>query len=650
MNEKDRKVLIEKILNVDNDAKGSRVAATIFIKKSTKQEASFFIDYLESSDILIRKVARQIVGQKGITEALEQLTNEFYNITDNMTFLPDEDIEENEFFANLIELMESIFLICKSENIKNDILLTKIDEIFKRTKSEDLRFSLIKLLGVLGDRIDLFLKIYPDLTTKERRALYYIYSFIKDPKKSKIYELGISDKENFDFAMTNALLSNEGQDIINDHLLTFSDSEKRLILSKLLEGKYPNFQDTLILLLNVDNKYVVELAAENLKKSIKLPFPLEKFKDIINTGYSPELVKNGLKLINNFVKKNVEELYLEALNKQALFTNKLIIIEMLFNKLKTEKKITEKFSGLIKQPLLDYFTNYKQDKDDFLISILKILPLLKFSNSLTYKTIKQNIITFAKQFEDQITKVLKNNINESLTRINSLIGKVEKTEKKIGDITVLFDLPPDSLDIERFEKLKQQLEELEFLDDVFIENFTKFLNKTHDAFMDDWKIRAYVLKLLGTYGEPSIIPKLKAITKNEKSLGARVSAENALDNIKARYDVQDETILIIIPLFYIKKLIKDFFTLKGFKLIDIIELEDLADVTSKNISHVFVSDVYIKDNRIKQIVELLPDEEFRLIITTPKPDEIEYTNETIKIEFLKIPFKPENLNVFLTEE
>ncbi len=103
-------------------------------------------------------------------------------------------------------------------------------------------------------------------------------------------------------------------------------------------------------------------------------------------------------------------------------------------------------------------------------------------------------------------------------------------------------------------------------------------------------------------------------------------------------------------MFYIKKLIKDFFTLKGFKLIDIIELEDLADVTSKNISHVFVSDVYIKDNRIKQIVELLPDEEFRLIITTPKPDEIEYTNEKIKIEFLKIPFKPENLNVFLTEE
>ena len=649
MNEKERKELIEKILSVDRDVKSSKVASTIFIKRATKQEALFFMDYLNNSDTLIKKIARQIIGQKGITEALEQLTTEFYEITDGMTFLPDEEIEENVFFANLIELIETIFLIYRSEDLKNDILLSKIDEIFKRTKNEDLRFSLIKLLGVLGDRFELFMELYQDFTTKEKRALYFIYSFIDDPRKSKIYELGLSDKENFNFVISNALLTKEGREIVNDRLVNLSDSEQRSVLTKLLDGKYTDFQDTLILLLNVDNKHIIELAAENLKQSIKLPFPIEKFKDIVNTGYSPDLIKNGLKLINNFVKKHVEEIYLEALNQQSLFTNKIIIIETLFNKLKVEKKITEDFSKLIKQPLLGYFTNYKQDKDDFLISILKIMPMMNFSNSATYKSLRKEIISFAKQNEDRITTVLKNNMNEAITRINALIAKVEKTEKKIGDITILFDLPTDSIDVERFDKLKLQLEELEFLDDVFIKDFTAYLNKIHDAFLDDWKIRATVLKLLGAYGEPSIIKKLKEIVKTEKSLGARVSAENAIENIKTRYGVEDEAVIIIVPLFYINKLLNDFFEKKHIKTINIKEIEELADVTSKNISNVFISDVFIKDNRIEQIIELLPEDNMKIIIVTAKPEESKYENSSFNIDYLKIPFKPENLEPLIAE-
>jgi len=643
MDEHEKKTFIEKILNVAKDAKASRVATKIFINRATREEALFFIDYLESSDILIRKVARQIIGQMGLTEALDKLIGEFYQITEGMTFLPDEEIKDNLFFINLSELLETIFLIYKSQTHKNEELLKKIDEIFIRTKSEDLRFSLIKLLGILGDRIDLFLKLYSDFTIKEKRALYYIYSFINEPRKSKIYELGLSDKDNFEFAISNALLSPEGQQVVNSNLLKLTDSERRVVLTKLLEGKYPNFQETLITLLNVDNKYIIELAAENLKKSMKLPFPIKKFKEIINTGYSPDLIKNGLKLINNFVKKNVAEIYLEALNKQALFTNKIIILEALFNKLKLDKKITEKFSNMIKQPLLDYFTNYKQDKDEFLISILKLLHMLKFSNSVTYKKIRKDIIAFAKHNEDKITKVLKNNINESITRINTLIARVEKTEKKIGDITVLFDLPPDSIDIERFEKLKIQLEELEFFDDEFILEFTEFLNKIHDSAKDDWKKRATVIKLLGSYGAPSIIRKLKLIIKNETSLGVRVSAENALDNIKSRYEVEDETVLLLIPLFYINKLLNDFFSNKGFKIIDIKEIEQLAHITSKNISHVFVSDSFIKEKTIDHILELLPEEEHKLIITTAKPEQLNYTNDNYKFEILKLPFKSDKL-------
>ncbi len=648
MEEKDKRALINKILNVNKDAKGSRIATTIFIKKATKQEAMLFIDYLDSTDILLKKIARQIIGQKGISEAIEKLVRDFYEITDGITFLPDEEIQDKTFFPNLIELIETIFLIYKAEEKKDGTLLSKIDEIFKKTKNEDLRFSLIKLLGVLGDRIELFLKLYQDLTTKEKRALYYIYSFIDDPLKSKIYEFGMLDKENFEFVISNALLSKEGQIVVNQHLPNLSDSEQKSVLTKLLEDKFPDFQNTLIELMNVENKYIIELAAENLKKSIKLPFPIEQFKKIINTGYSPDLIKNGLKLINTFVKKNVEELYLEALNAQALFTNKVIIVETLFNKLKTEKKITENFSELIKQPLLSYFTNYKQDKDEFLISILKILPLLNFSNSVTYKTIKKNVITFAKQYEEQLSKVLKNNLNESLTRINALISRVERTEKKIGDITVLFDLPPESIDIVRFEKLKKQLEELDFFDDVFLKNFTTFLNKVHDASMDDWKIREAVLKLLGSYGTPIVIQKLKIIIEKEKSLGARVSAEDALKNIKSRYEIEEESVLIIVPLFYINKLLRDFFSEKGFNIINIEAIEQLADITNKNISHVLISDVYIKDNNIEQILDLLPDEDLKIIITSPKPEEIKYTKDGFKIEYLKIPFKPENLEPFIT--
>ncbi len=650
MNEKDKQAIIAKIMNFENDPKGSRVAVTIFINRGNKEEGKYFLQYLESGDQIKRKIARQIVGNLGILEALEVLIKEFMEITAGMTFLPDEEIKEKVFFANLIEIIETVFLIYKSTGKKNDDLLAKIDEIFIRTKSEDLRFSLIKLLGVLGDRLQLFLKLYPDLTIKERRALYYVYSFIDHPGKAKIYELGLGDRDNFEFAVSNALMSAEGKDIIKQKLMDLSVTDQQVVLTKLLDNKYPDFQDALTKLLEIENKYIVELAADNLKNSIKLPFPLERFKSILNTGYSPYMVESGIKLINHFVKKNVENIYLEALNTQKIYKNKIIILESLFNKLKSEKKITEKFSQKIIQPFMDYFQNYNPKKDEFLISILKILPLLVFSKSITYKNIRRHIVNFGKQNERQLTKVLRNNLNESITRINALISRIEKGEEKIGNITVLFDLPPESIDINRFDKLKLQLQDLDYFEEKFIENLTSFLMKIHDMPKQDWKIRAAVLKIMGDYANGTIVPRLKEIVKTETSLGVRVSAEDALKKIIERYDIEEESVLILIPIFYINKLVTEYFTAKGFQIINVKDIDQLTELNSKNISYVFISDVFIKDDQMDQILDMIPEmeEDPQIIITTPKPDEIQYKADGIELTLLKIPFKPENLDSLLS--
>ncbi len=43
MEEKEKKELLTKILNVDSDPKMARVASTVFINKSDKEEAAVFL-------------------------------------------------------------------------------------------------------------------------------------------------------------------------------------------------------------------------------------------------------------------------------------------------------------------------------------------------------------------------------------------------------------------------------------------------------------------------------------------------------------------------------------------------------------------------------------------------------------------------------
>ena len=140
MEEKERKELIHKITNADNDPKNARVAMTVFINKADDEEAKLFLKYLDHGDPAVKKIARSILGQKAIVEACDPLILEFLAVVNNLTFMPDEEYKENYYYVNLSEILETIFNIVKTNPYQNDAFYSRLVEIFKKTKNEDLRF------------------------------------------------------------------------------------------------------------------------------------------------------------------------------------------------------------------------------------------------------------------------------------------------------------------------------------------------------------------------------------------------------------------------------------------------------------------------------------------------------------------------------
>jgi hypothetical protein len=248
MEEKEKKELIAKILNADNDPKISRVAVTVFINKATPQEAGYFLDFLHHHHPAVKKIARFIVGQKSIVEALKPLLQEFYNVVGTLNFMPDEEYKESHYYPNLIEILETIFNICRKKCIQDKDFYTKVVQIFKNTRNEDLRFTLIKLLGLMGGQFDYFLEIYDDMTEKERRALYYVYTIVEEPKRLQVYKKGLEDDRNFEYVISNMLSFEQGRLALGETLLSLGNLKKQTVLKKLLQtkGKYPEFNKVLI--------------------------------------------------------------------------------------------------------------------------------------------------------------------------------------------------------------------------------------------------------------------------------------------------------------------------------------------------------------------------------------------------------------------
>lgn len=644
MEEKEKKELINKILGVDNDLKVARVASTVFMNKATKEEAAYFLGYLDHNSPAVKKIVRSILGQMGVTQAFPLLIGEFYTAVKTLTFMPDAEYKEAYFYTNLIEILETLFNLVRLEKLADESFYNRVSEIFKRTKSEDLRFSMIKLLGIMGDQIDYFLQIYDDMTEKERRALYYVYTFSLDPRRLAFYKKGMEDEKNFEYVVSNLLSFEEGRKFLANELLTLGSYNKQTVLKKLQEGRYPEFNDTLIKLLGDKNKFLVELSIENLKNNISSDFSMEPFQKIVETGYSPDAIAGALEIIAFFVKTHPENIYLDGLERQPSHRNKTVILDFFIEQLKSGIPLNEDLTEKVVPKLLVYFENHAKEKEELYLSIFKIIPSLLYNQSGKLRHIKKTVINFMKTFEKRLPVPFKNNVSEFLVKINHMIGRFEESEQKLKNIHILFDIDPQKIDHDRMIKLKDQLKDFDSLDTHTLERLINFLVTMYDVVKVDWKIKAVAIELLGDYGNLSVIPRLKDTIEKESSLAVKVSAQKAVSKIEERHASSIQYVLIVEPLFYLQKKLCEYFNARAFRTTCLKEVEKFESLNQVPFRFLVISETLFNDTFTQLVFDYLDEHlDAILVIVTANPEEMEAFKDIPNVRFLKKPFNDENL-------
>lgn len=646
MDAKEKKELIDKILGVDNDAKSARVAATVFINKALPEDAKFFIDYLDHHSPAVKKVVRHVLGQVGVVEACDSLVKEFDEVVGKMTFLPDAELKEQEFYLNLIDILETIFAIMRNGGCGSPEFIDRLDTVFKKTKNEDLRFAMIKLLGLGGGRLDYFLQIFDDLTEKERRGLYFVYTVVPDPKRLDVYRRGLSDERNFDYVVTNMLTFDEGRACLSEELLSLGNYNKQAVLKKLRDNKCPDFNDVLLKLLGDKNKFLVEMSIEILKNNITSEQELGPFIKMVESGYSPEGINGALEIIAHCSKKaSPVDIYLSGLEKQPSNKNKNIILEFFIEQFKGNLKPTEELTEKVLPKLLVYFDSYGKDKEDLYLSIFKIIPSLRYPNSGLLRNIKHKIVAFKKEYESRLAGPFKNNMGEFLVKINQLVGRFDEAESKKKNVSILFDIDPIKIDHPRMMKLKDQLDNLD-MDDTMHQKLVDFLVAAFDNTRVDWRVRSEAVQLLGDYGGPAQIARLQEAGETESSLAIKVNAQKAAQKIEERCEAQIQNVLIVDPLPYVQKKLSELFKARAYKVFVLPNTESFARVAEAPFRFLAVSDALMENESFTQQVFDYLDENFEtiLIIITAKPDLLEQFEGIPNIRFLKKPFNDELLD------
>jgi len=592
----------------------------------------------------VKKMARSIVGNMGVGEAFPLLIKEFYGTVESMTFIPEAEYKESYFYTNLIEILETIFNLARNETLTDNVFYQRIVDIFKKTKNEDLRFSLIKLLGYMGDQIDYFLEIYDDLTEKERRALYYVYTFGTNHHRLDIYKKGLGDEKNFEYVISNLLSFPEGRVFLSNEMVALSSYNKQTVLKKLLEGKFPEFNEVLIKILQDKNKFLVELAIDILKNNISSDFSMEPFKQIVETGYSPEAIEGALEIIDHFIKNQPEDIYLQGLDRQPSHKNKTVILDFLIGKLKGGIPLTEELTEKVVPKLLVYFDNHAKEKEELFLSIFKIIPTLRYGNSTGLKNIKKTVVQFMKTFDKRLSGPFRNNLGEFLVKVNHMIGRFEESEQKLKTIQNLFEIDPQKIDHDRLVKLKDQLKELDTLDDQTLGRLIEFLVTMYDVSKINWKIKALAIELLGDFGNLSVIPKLKEAAEKETSLAVKVNAQKAVNKLEERYAAAIQYVLIIEPLFYLQKKLCSFFSSKAFRVNCLKEIERFEEISKVPFRFLVISEALFNDEFTQTIFDYLDENlDAILIIVTARPEDMEAFNDIPNVRFLKKPFNDESL-------
>jgi hypothetical protein len=650
MDEKEKNALLQRILMVSSDAKSARIAAKTYINRGKPEDALKFIEYLDTTDPSIRKMARYILGQMGCSEALGPLLEALKQAVGGLTFLPDEEYKETHFFVNLIEILESLYGIFRANKIKDEDLRQNLLDIFKKTRHEDLRFSLIKVIAILGETAEYFLSIFTDLSHKEKRALYHVYSFTESPRRMDLYRLGLEDAFNYEFVIPNMMEFSEGRKALIDFVPQTGEKQKIFFLTILLERDQIEYLDVLIDFLDDENRQVVQLASDNIKAIDFKPFPLDRFLEKIKNGYSFEMMKAVVSIFVHFVLDKCEEYLLESLVVQPLFNNKAIILDAILKVMKNKRDIASEFSKNILKVLLEYFKTHSEDRLDFMQSVLRVIPGLTYTQSVQVRGVKKELMIFLKHHENQLHQTLLNNIQECTVRLNQLITRFEESEEKIKHIEVLFDLEVLAIDALRLERLKVQIGEVSEFTPDFLHRFVPFLVKLLDE-ASDWKVRSIAAELLAEHGFPDTLPDLKKKQSSDPSLGVRVAAAKALDRIQARFDIATPSALLIEPLFYISKLINDALEENGYEITLQKEWPE-AEIWEKNpYTMIWVAEQFLdeeNEDRLEYLKKQLEKKTKKVIIVTASPEKYAKHRVLTGLKLLKKPFTKEQLNHYFT--
>ncbi len=624
MNETELKNLRDRILKAASDPKGARIAVSVFNNQARREDALFFLDYLASNDPAQKKMARLVLGNFGVLEALPPLVEEIEAAIGHLTFLPADESREAVLFPGLIEAFETVFAIIRAGEVKDRELAEKCEEIFKKTRNEDLRFTLIKIILFSKQNFDFFLELWPKLSDKEHRAVYFTSSLVNDPARSKVFQLGLQDENNFEFAVSNMIRSPEGIDLLAAVLPGMEDAQKQIVLNKLNDEKIYALEEALINIIRDDkNRYITDLAVEILKKGKKDSFPIEMFLGFLNTGYTAEMVRSSLELVEYFLQGDAVSSLINALEKQPLFKNKSLILEKLVKVVKTHHGLDGELSQRILAILMPYFESYSEEKEDLLITILRILPQLLYSGSIQLKNVRRRLLEYVKFHEAGISVPLKNNFQEGLAKLSQLSGKFEESEAKTRKLLLLFDIDPHKIESERISFLKEELKEIDSLGDEFQQKLEQYLVSIVGDEKQDWRKRALSLELLGDYGKRNSIELLQNLARTEKSLGVKVSAQQAVKRIRQRWHLPEPALLLLESIFYAVKLITDFCLANEIKCLCLKDISEFPAHAEQEFETIMLSDAFLGRPEIKQLSDYLAArKQVRLLIMTADPQKV----------------------------
>lgn len=648
MKESEKRNLIDRILKAAEDPKGARVSASVFINNATREDAMFFLDYLGGTDAGQKKMARFIVGQFGLAEAIAPLLQELHQAIGSFTFLPDAEYKESIFYPNLIEIFETLFTIIRRENLKNDDLLTLSEDVFRKTTNEDLRFTLIKLIAYLGDRFDFLMTLYPKMGEKERRAMYHIYAVVEAPERLKLFRAGLVDERNFEFVVSNLLKFNAGKELLRRELPGLSGMNRQAVLKKLQDEYIPELEESLLFILeNDDNKYTIELAAEILKNSTNPHFPLDTIRNLAATSFSPDIVKSTLEIIEHFEGKEAAKTLIGAFSSQTVQKNRILILDHLQKQVKGDQGLSEENSRLLEPLLLPIFDTLSQEKEELYIAVMRILPQLFFPHSGAVKAVRRRVVDFLKNAEDIISTTLKNNLGETIGRLNHIIQRLEEAEAKVKKIFMLFEVEPERIEAERLTKLREQLRELEQIDADSLQKLREMLIQIHEKSGDDWKKRSITVELLGEYGREEDLPRLQQILVSESSLGVRVTVQNAVKRLRERFDLGEDLAVVIDPLFYICKVIGDTLKEKHYQVICLKAPREFDVVTDQRFKYIFFSDSFLAE--LPRMFNYLSSHRTcTLVLVSAAPENhTALVQQHPGVKILKKPFNNDTLNALL---